>query len=71
MQGELEALYEVKRDRMLKETLEKLRAGEEREPVEGDEQTYTYGAESALLGSLAVAFLELTEELAGDIDQDL
>jgi hypothetical protein len=71
MQGELEALYEVKRDRMVKEILERIKAGEERKPVEGDEQTNIDGAESALLGSLAVAFLELTEELAGDIDQDL
>jgi hypothetical protein len=72
MQGELEALYEVKRGRMVKEMIERIEAGEEeRKPVEGDEQTNIYVAESALLGSLAVAFLELTEELAGDIDQDL
>jgi hypothetical protein len=73
--GELSAANDVRNDRFQKEEYEKIRAAAEKgEPVdwgEDDEQTKIDVARSRLYGALVKAFLDLTEELAGDIDQDL
>jgi hypothetical protein len=73
--GELRAAAEVRNDRLEKEAYEKMKAAREKgEPVdwgEDDEQTKIDVAEARLLGTLTKVFLDLTEELAGDIDQDL
>jgi hypothetical protein len=75
IQGELGALYRVQSERRAKEAYEKIVAAREKgEPVDwgdDDEQTKIDGAEGSLLSVLTKSFLELTEELAGDIDQDL
>jgi hypothetical protein len=75
IQGELGALYQVQGERLEKEYYEKMVAAREKgEPVDwgdDDEQTKIVLAKSRLLGVLTKSFLELTEELAGDIDQDL
>jgi DNA primase len=69
VQGELSDLYQVQSDRQVKEWLEKMRAGEDRGA--DDEETRIGNAEAQLLGVLTKSFLELTEEIAGDIDQDI
>jgi hypothetical protein len=75
IQGELGALYQVQSERRAKEAYKKIVAAREKgEPFDrgdDDEQTKIDGAEVSLLSVLTKSFLELTEELAGDIDQDL
>ena len=69
IQGELSVRYQVRAERQRKELREKARAGEDlRAP---DEEIGIQMAEAQLLRVLTKAFLELTEEVAGDIDQDL
>jgi hypothetical protein len=63
--GELGALYKVKNDRLMKEYYKTRDIGED------DEETRIQHAEASVLGNLTKAFLALTEELAGDIDQDI
>jgi hypothetical protein len=69
IQGELNDLYKVRADRQSKEFLEKISAGEDLGAP--DEETRIEIAEAQLLRVLTTNFLELTEEVAGDIDQDL
>jgi hypothetical protein len=69
IQGELGDLYRVRRERQAKEFREKARAGEDLGAP--DEELQISSAEAQLLRVLTNAVLELTEELAGDIDQDL
>jgi hypothetical protein len=59
----------VRGERQRKEWLEKIRAGEELGA--GDGETRIGDAEGMLLGVLTKAFLDLTEEIAGDLDQDI
>ncbi len=69
IQGELGDLYQVRRERQSKELREKRRAGEDLGAP--DEEIRIGFGEAQLLRVLTKAFLELTEEVAGDIDQDL
>lgn len=73
--GEREALVAVQIDRLKKETVERMKAAREKgEPLDRrhvDEQAKIDAAETELLLALINAFLDLTDELAGDIDQDL
>lgn len=62
-------MYERKKKEMY-DRIEAARKRGEPLPVEDDE-TKIRIAESSLLGNLTKAFLDLTEELAGDLDQDL
>jgi hypothetical protein len=74
IQGELGALYRVRSERVEKEYYQKMVAREKGESDgwgDEDERTKIDGAEARLLGLLTKSFLELTKELAGDIDQDL
>ena len=62
-------------DRAVKEMMDKIedaRATGKRPDFEGDDQVSPLDAAlHALLRNLAQGFLDLTEEIAGDIDQDL
>ena len=61
-------------ERTVKETMEKIedaRAKGEKPDFEVDDQVSLDDARQVLLWNLAQAFLDLTEEVAGDIDQDL
>lgn len=59
-------------ERTVKETLERIEdARAKGEVFEVDDQASLDHARHALLWTLAQAFLDLTEEIAGDIDQDL
>ena len=61
-------------ERTVKEVLEKIedaRAKGEKPDFEVDDQDSLDQARQVLLWNLAQAFLDLTEEIAGDIDQDL
>ena len=69
IQGELSDLYQVRAERQRKELRGKVRAGEDLGAP--DEEIRIEIAEAQLLRVLTKAFLELTEEVAGDIDQDL
>ena len=69
LQGELGDRYRVRRERQQRELREKLYAGEDLGAP--DEDIEIGIAEARLLEELTKAFLELTEEVAGDIDQDL
>ena len=69
IQGELSDLYQVRAERQRKELRENVRAGEDLGAP--DEEIRIGIAEAQLLRVLTKAFLELTEEVAGDIDQDL
>ena len=75
LREELRAAVKPRNDRFQQEAYEKIKAAREKgEKVdwgEDDEQTKIDAAQSALHGALVQAFLDLTEELAGDIDQDL
>ena len=75
LSGELRAAIEPRNERFEKEAYEKIRAAREKgEQVDWgnkDEQTKIDAARSRLYGALVNAFLDLTEELAGDIDHDL
>jgi hypothetical protein len=69
IQGKLSDLYQVRGERQRKELRENVRAGEDLGAP--DEEIRIGIAEAQLLRVLTKAFLELTEEVAGDIDQDL
>lgn len=75
LREELRAAVKPRNDRFAKEALEKMNAAREKgERVDwgkDDEQTKIDAAESRLHGTLVQAFLDLTEEPAGDIGQDL
>jgi hypothetical protein len=73
LQGELSAAHEAMHERKEKEAYEKIEAARKKgEPLPvDDDETKIRIAESRLLGNLTKAFLDLTEELAGDLDQDL
>jgi hypothetical protein len=73
LQGELRTAHEAAFERTKNELYEKLRgACEKGEPLPGDDdETKIRHAESSLLANLTKAFLALTEEFAGDLDQDL
>jgi hypothetical protein len=60
-------------ERTVEEVLEKIedaRAKGEKPEFEVDDQASLDEARQVLLWNLAQAFLDLTEEIAGDIDQD-
>ncbi|MGY4647833.1 hypothetical protein [Mycobacterium sp. URHB0021] len=73
LQGELRTAHEAAFERTKNEWYEKLRAAREKgEPLPGDDaETKIHHAESSLLANLTKVFFALTEELAGDLDQDL
>ena len=62
-------------ERRKEEIYEKIEGAREKgEPLpadDDDDEIKIRFAESSLLASLTKAFLDLTEELAGDLDQDL
>jgi hypothetical protein len=84
MQGELVSLYRAQGGRFIGEKQERSRKddaavegreaidwGPDHKPPADDELRKISDAQASLLGTLTKAFLELTEELAGDIDQDI
>jgi hypothetical protein len=84
MQGELVSLYRAQGGRFIGEKQERSRKddaaveggeaidwGPNHKPPADDELRKISDAQASLLGTLTKAFLELTEELAGDIDQDI
>jgi hypothetical protein len=75
LREELRAAVKPRNERFQKEAYEKVQAacekGEKVDWGQENEQTKIDAAESRLFGALINAFLDLTEELAGDIAQDL